>query len=74
MGKEEGKSERLRGERDKIKFIDLRFEREQVVGFINQIDNHNHQLNCFCVGFGNASNLYCMSAQPLLLYHNNDIL
>ena len=29
-GKEEG--EKLRGERDKIKFIDLRFERWQVVG------------------------------------------
>ena len=27
------KSEKLRGERDKIKFIDLRFERWQVVGF-----------------------------------------
>ena len=26
-------SERLRGERDKIKFIDLRFERWQVVRF-----------------------------------------
>ena len=26
-------SERLRGERDKIKFIDLRFERGQAVGF-----------------------------------------
>ena len=26
-------SERLRGERDQIKFIDLRFERWQVVGF-----------------------------------------
>ena len=26
-------SERLRGERDKIKFIDRRFERWQVVGF-----------------------------------------
>ena len=26
-------SERLRGEGDKIKFIDLRFERGQVVGF-----------------------------------------
>ena len=26
-------SERLRGGRDKIKFIDLRFERWQVVGF-----------------------------------------
>ena len=25
-------SERLRGERDQIKFIDLRFERRQVVG------------------------------------------
>ena len=31
MKKEE--SEQLRGERDKIKFIDLRFERWQVVGF-----------------------------------------
>ena len=29
--KEEG--EHLRGERDQIKFIDLRFERWQVVGF-----------------------------------------
>ena len=27
------KRERLRGKGDKIKFIDLRFEREQVVGF-----------------------------------------
>ena len=27
------KSERLRGERDQIKFIDLRFERGQVVRF-----------------------------------------
>ena len=26
-------SERLRGERDQIKFIDLTFERRQVVGF-----------------------------------------
>ena len=26
-------SERLRGERDQIEFIDLRFERGQVVGF-----------------------------------------
>ena len=26
-------SERVRGERDRIKFIDLRFERWQVVGF-----------------------------------------
>ena len=26
-------SERLRGERDQIKFIDLRFERWQIVGF-----------------------------------------
>ena len=26
-------SERLRRERDQIKFIDLRFERKQVVGF-----------------------------------------
>ena len=26
-------SERLRGERDQIKFIDLKFERWQVVGF-----------------------------------------
>ena len=26
-------SERLRGERDQIKFIDFRFGREQVVGF-----------------------------------------
>ena len=31
MKKEEG--ERLRGEGDQIKFIDLRFERGQVVGF-----------------------------------------
>ena len=31
MKKEE--SERLRGERDQIKFIDLRLERWQVVGF-----------------------------------------
>ena len=30
--KEERKSERLRGEGDKIKFIDLKFERWQVVG------------------------------------------
>ena len=29
--KEEG--ERLRGERDKVEFIDLRFERWQVIGF-----------------------------------------
>ena len=28
-----GESARLRGEGDKIKFIDLRFERGQVVGF-----------------------------------------
>ena len=28
-----GESERLRGERDQIKFIDLSFERCQVVGF-----------------------------------------
>ena len=28
-----GESEQLRGEGDKIKFIDLRFERWQVVGF-----------------------------------------
>ena len=28
-------SEQLRGWRDKIKFIDLRFERWQVVGFSN---------------------------------------
>ena len=28
----EDESEKLRGERDKIKFIDLRFERWQVVG------------------------------------------
>ena len=27
------KSERLRGEGDQIKFIDIRFERGQVVGF-----------------------------------------
>ena len=27
------KSKRLRGEKDQIKFIDLRFERGQVVGF-----------------------------------------
>ena len=26
-------SEKLRGEKDKIKFIDLRFERRQVVGY-----------------------------------------
>ena len=26
-------SDRLRGKRDKVKFIDLRFERWQVVGF-----------------------------------------
>ena len=31
--KEERRSKRLRGERDQIKFIDLRFERRQVVGF-----------------------------------------
>ena len=31
--KEERRSERLRGERDQIKFIDLRFERWQVVRF-----------------------------------------
>ena len=31
--KEEG--ERLRGEGNKIKFIDLRFERGQVVGLVN---------------------------------------
>ena len=30
--KEKEESERLRGERDQIKFIDLRFERWQVVG------------------------------------------
>ena len=30
--KKKEESERLRGERDKIKFIDLRFERWQVVG------------------------------------------
>ena len=30
---EERKSERLRGERDQIKFIDVRFERWQLVGF-----------------------------------------
>ena len=30
--KEGRRSERLRGERDQIKFIDLRFERGQVVG------------------------------------------
>ena len=33
----ESKSERLRGEGDQIKFIDLRFERWQVAG--NQISN-----------------------------------
>ena len=31
--RKEEDSERLRRERDKIKFIDLRFERRQVVGF-----------------------------------------
>ena len=31
--KEERKSEKLRGERDQIKFIDLRFERWQFAGF-----------------------------------------
>ena len=31
--KKEKESERLTGERDKIKFIDLRFERWQVAGF-----------------------------------------
>ena len=31
--KKEERSERLRGERDQIKFIDLKFERWQVVGF-----------------------------------------
>ena len=30
--REKEESKRLRGERDKIKFIDLRFERWQVVG------------------------------------------
>ena len=30
--RKEKESEQLRGERDKIKFIDLRFERWQVVG------------------------------------------
>ena len=33
--KKKEESERLRGERDQIKFIDLRFERWQVVGFGN---------------------------------------
>ena len=31
--KKKGESERLRGERDQIKFIDLRFERWQVLTF-----------------------------------------
>ena len=31
--RKEEKGERLRAERDKIKFIDLKFERGQVVGF-----------------------------------------
>ena len=31
--KKKDKSEQLRGERDQIKFIDLRFERWKVVGF-----------------------------------------
>ena len=31
--KKKEESKRLRGERDQIKFIDLRFERWQVVGF-----------------------------------------
>ena len=31
--RKQGESERLRGERDQIKFIDLRFERLQVIGF-----------------------------------------
>ena len=31
--KEEGKNERLRGERDQIKFVDHRFERGEVSGF-----------------------------------------
>ena len=35
-------SEKLRGEGDKIKYIDLRFERWQVAGF-----NQSKQLKCF---------------------------
>ena len=31
--RKKGESEKLRGERDQIRFIDLRFERWQVVGF-----------------------------------------
>ena len=30
--RKKGESERLRGERDQVKLIDLRFERRQVVG------------------------------------------
>ena len=47
--KEERRKKRLRGERDQLKFIDLRFERWQVVGFekarlifSSSIDSYDH--------------------------------
>ena len=45
-----GKSERLRRERDQIKFIDLRFERWQVVG-LRKARRRRHQAS--------SNALYC---------------
>ena len=45
--KEEGK---LRGEGDQIKFIDLRFERWQVVRFRNARRRQRRSINCMFLG------------------------
>ena len=48
--KKKERSERLRGESDQIKFIDLGFERWQVVRFrklFNEIESHQTKLTNF---------------------------
>ena len=44
------KSEKLRGERDQIKFIDLRFERWQVVRFKRARRRQKVPQNCMFMG------------------------
>ena len=46
-GRKEGESDRVRGEEEKIKFIDLMFERGQVVGFRKGIKQDVALIACY---------------------------